>query len=386
MKNIQLMIVLVLSLSACTAKSIPLDEDPKIYPNDTLSQDLVAFPVSTSFDIVMVGDALLHSNVYNDAKVGNTYDFTKQYTRVKDYIEPYDLAFYNQETILGGTEIGLSTYPRFNSPYEFGDAMVDLGFNLVSLANNHTFDRGVKAIQNTVAYWKTQPVVTAGAYASAADRYAQNVHEQNGITYGFLAYTWSLNGLKLPEDQTYLVPSFSQPGEEAQMRRDILALRPLVDVLIVSLHAGREYVTVPTSSQVRLANLCASLGVDLVIQNHAHSIMPMERIGKTFVIYALGNFVSGQIGIGKKIGAFVALDIRKEVWGNESYIFIENPRVDFHYTHNTQPNYRNTQVIPWDDLTTDILPDKAYYEAFYLDVINDRGLNLTRGGIKKTDN
>lgn len=386
MKNIKLIVVLVLSLSACTSKTVPQNEKPKVYPTDTLSQDLVAFPVSTSFDIVMVGDALLHSNVYNDAKVGNTYDFTKQYTRVKDYIEPYDLAFYNQETILGGTEIGLSTYPRFNSPYEFGDAMVDLGFNLVSLANNHTYDRGIKAIENTIGYWKQKPVVTAGAYLSQEDRDAVNVYEQNGITYGFLAYTWSLNGLKLPEDQQYLVPTFSQAGEEARMIRDIQALRPIVDVVIVSLHLHLEYITKPTAYQLRLAKLCASLGVDLVIQNHAHSIMPMERIGKTFVVYALGNFVSGQKDIGTKIGAFAALDIRKEVWGNESYIFIENPRVDFHYTHNTQPGYRNTEVIPWDELSTSILPNKAYYEDFYLDVINARGMNLTLGGIKKTDN
>lgn len=204
MKSILVALILVLSLSACTAKP-ELKEDPKVYPTDTLSQDLVAFPVSTSFDIVMVGDALLHSNVYNDAKVGNTYDFTKQYTMIRDYIEPYDLAFYNQETILGGAEIGLSSYPRFNSPYEFGDAMIDLGFNLVSLANNHTYDRGLVAIENMMAYWEDKPVVTAGAYLSQEERDAVNVHEMNGITYGFLAYTWSLNGLKLPADKQYLV-------------------------------------------------------------------------------------------------------------------------------------------------------------------------------------
>lgn len=385
MKPILVALILVLSLSACTAKPAQ-KEDPKVYPTDTLSQDLVAFPVSTSFDIVMVGDALLHSNVYNDAKVGNTYDFTKQYTMIRDYIEPYDLAFYNQETILGGAEIGLSSYPRFNSPYEFGDAMIDLGFNLVSLANNHTYDRGLVAIENMMAYWEDKPVVTAGAYLSQEERDAVNVHEMNGITYGFLAYTWSLNGLKLPADKQYLVPTFDQAGEEERMVRDINALRPLVDVLIVSLHLHLEYITKPTSYQLRLARKCADLGVDLVIQNHAHSIMPMERIGKTFVIYALGNFVSGQKDIGTKIGAFAALDIRKEVWGNESYLFIENPRVDFHYTYNTQPSYRNTKVIPFDDLSTSILPDKAYYERFYLNVINARGMNLTLGGVKKSNN
>ncbi len=379
MKTFILSLTLILALSACTANP---NEEPQGYPTgNTIAQDLVPFPLSASFDIVMVGDALLHTNVYNDAKVGDTYDFSKQYTMIKDYIEPYDLAFYNQETILGGKEIGLSNYPRFNSPYEFGDEMVELGFNLVSLANNHTFDRGTIAIENTVKYWKSKPVVTAGAYDNEADRYAINVYSVNGITYGFMAYTWSLNGLRLPEGKEYMVPLM----DKEKMRQDLTALRPLVDVLIVSLHLHREYITVPTEYQIAMAKFCAELGVDLVIQNHAHSIMPMERIGKTFVIYALGNFVSGQIGDERRIGAFAALDIRKEVWGNESYIFIENPRVDFHYTFYTPPYSRNVKVIPFADLSTTILPNKAYYERFFLDVINSRGLNLTLGGVKKTD-
>lgn len=379
MKTILRLLTLILALSACTAN--PTEEPQGYATGNTIAQDLVAFPLSTSFDIVMVGDALLHTNVYNDAKVGDTYDFSKQYTMIKDYIEPYDLAFYNQETILGGKEIGLSNYPRFNSPYEFGDEMVELGFNLVSLANNHTFDRGTIAIENTVKYWKSKPVVTAGAYDNEADRYAINVYSVNGITYGFMAYTWSLNGLKLPEGKEYMVPLL----DKEQMRQDLTALRPLVDVLIVSLHLHREYITVPTEYQIAMAEFCAELGVDLVIQNHAHSIMPMERIGKTFVIYALGNFVSGQIGDERRIGAFAALDIRKEVWGNESYIVIENPRVDLHYTFYTPPYSRNVKVIPFADLSTSILPNKAYYERFFLDVINSRGLNLTLGGVKKTD-
>ncbi len=384
MKHLILPLIFVLVLSACSAK--PSEDDPHDYPTDTLSQDLVAFPMSTSMDIVMVGDALLHGNVYNDAKVGNTYDFTKQYTLMKDYIEPYDLAFYNQESMLGGTEIGLSSYPRFNSPYEFGDEMIELGFNLVSLANNHSYDRGVQAIENTVEYWNSKPVVSAGVYTNQEDRDAVHVYEKNGISYGFLAYTYYLNFLKLPTDKQFLVPTLDQAGERDRMIRDITALRPLVDVLIVSIHTDVEYIIKPSAFQVEIANLCAELGVDLVIQNHAHSIMPMERIGKTFVFYALGNFVSGQIGDPQKIGLIAALDIRKEVWGNDVYISIENPRIDLHYTFNQYYYAGNTKVIPFDELSTSILPDKAYYEDFYLKVINSRGLNLTWGGVKKTAN
>ena len=89
---------------------------------------------------------------------------------MKPIISSYDLAFYNQESILGGTELGLSSYPRFNSPYEVGDAFLDAGFNLVSLANNHTLDRGEVAIRNSLNYWKDKKAYTAGSYESEEDR------------------------------------------------------------------------------------------------------------------------------------------------------------------------------------------------------------------------
>ena len=109
-------------------------------------------PKTSKLSLVMVGDALLHSSLYRDGYKNGKYDFTSQLEFIKPIIKNYDLAFYNQESILGGTEIGLSDYPTFNSPQEFGDAMIDAGFNLVSLANNHTLDRGEKAVLNSCEY------------------------------------------------------------------------------------------------------------------------------------------------------------------------------------------------------------------------------------------
>ena len=116
-----------------------------------------------SISLVMVGDALIHDKIYNEAKVlGNGgYDFKPMLSLVKDIVSEYDLAYYNQETILGGSEIGVSSYPSFNSPYEVGDAFVDVGFNLVSLATNHTIDRGERAVINSRNYWNSKIDVLA---------------------------------------------------------------------------------------------------------------------------------------------------------------------------------------------------------------------------------
>ena len=81
--------------------------------------------------LIAVGDNLIHGSVYRDANKHanyNGYDFKPMITNIKEIVSNYDIAYYNQETILGGTELGLSDYPTFNSPYEAGDAMIDAGF------------------------------------------------------------------------------------------------------------------------------------------------------------------------------------------------------------------------------------------------------------------
>ena len=118
----------------------------------------------TTMSLVMCGDYLIHSSIYKDAAKnasGKGYDFKPMLKYIKEIVQNYDLAYYNQETILGGSELGVSDYPNFNSPYEAGDAMLDAGFNLVSLATNHTMDSGVKAVLNSREYWNKQEDVLA---------------------------------------------------------------------------------------------------------------------------------------------------------------------------------------------------------------------------------
>ena len=120
-------------------QAVPLEEEkPPV-------QEEKPTKTESSFSLVMVGDALIHGAVYYDAKINANYqgyDFVPMLEQIKPIVSGYDLAYYNQETILGGSELGLSHYPRFNSPYEVGDAFLDAGFNLVSLSTNHTMDRG----------------------------------------------------------------------------------------------------------------------------------------------------------------------------------------------------------------------------------------------------
>ena len=262
---------------------------------------------STSISLIMAGDNLINDKLYNAAKKDDgSYDFKSMYSYIKDIVKNYDLAYYNQETILGGSEIGVSSYPAFNSPYEVGDATIDTGFNLVSLATNHTLDRGEKAIINSLNYWNNKSnVLTSGSYLSNNDRNKVNIKEVNNITYTMLNYTYGTNGIKVPEGKEYLVNIWPCTGNNPDndtkyqeykevVKKDILRVRDKVDLLIVAMHFGVEYTHVPTKYQIDMAEFLSSLGLDIIIGTHPHVIMPITYINDTLVIYSLGNFLSAQ--------------------------------------------------------------------------------------------
>ena len=316
---------------------------------------------TTKVSMAMVGDALIHATVYltaNRYANYNGYDFKPMLKYTKELIQDYDLAYYNQETILGGKELGLSTYPLFNSPYEVGDAFIDAGFNLVSLATNHTLDKGERGILNSRAYWnKQENVVAAGSYSSNEERNKIIVSEKNGLTYAFLSYTTYTNGLIVPKGKEYLVNVY----DKEKVKKDVEAYKDKVDVIMVAMHWGTEYVSYPTTAQKEIANYLASLGVNLIIGTHPHVIEPIEYIGDTLVIYSLGNFVSSQVGVERLTGLMASLDIIKEEYHGETKITFDNIEGTLLYTD------RNNGYIvyPYHKLTNNILNGyQTYYEKY----------------------
>ena len=311
--------------------------------------------------LVMVGDALIHSNIYLDAKKSDgTYDFKPMLELTKPITSKYDLAYYNQETILGGTSLGISSYPRFNSPTEVGDAFLDSGFNLVSLANNHTMDKGEQGVINSLNYWnEKKDVVHAGQYSSFDDRDSVNVYEKNGIKYAFFSYTTWTNGLETPAGKEYLNNVYS--NDKAQ--NDISKVRDSVEVVIVAMHWGNEYSLGVSDKQIEIANYLSSLGVDIIIGSHPHVVEPVEFIGKTLVIYSLGNFISDQEGIERLTGLMMSVDIKKSVDSGITTISLDNLKADLVYTYSKYG--RGFKIYPYSELNNVILPDyREYYEKY----------------------
>ena len=330
-------------------------------------------PQEFKLSLFMVGDALIHSCVYQDAKTADGgYDFKPMLELIKPIASKYDLAYYNQETVLGGTELGLSNYPRFNSPYEVGDAFIDAGFNLVSLATNHTMDKGEQGVTNSVNYWKKQSgVVTSGQWLSNEDREAETakVYEKNGIKYAFLSYTTWTNGLETPAGKEYLNNVYSDEKAAA----DIAKVKDKCDIIIVAMHWGTEYSLGVDSSQDRIANYLSQQGVQLIIGAHPHVVEPVEYIndGKTFVIYSLGNLISDQEGNERLTGLMMSVDIKKKVDVDKTVtVTVENPHAELTYTKSYYGGKRNFKVYPYSQLNTGLLSNYESLRDKYQGVVS----------------
>ena len=382
---LSLVILFILVIFYCS-KQI-LKKEVKTESNNNGTKEEVKEKVYTT-SVITAGDNLIHSSLYNEAHRNanyDGYDFSPMYELLKPIVSNYDIEYYNQETILGGSEIGLSDYPTFNSPYEVGDTMIDLGFNLVSLATNHTIDSGSKAVLNSREYWNSKEnVLAVGSYSSEEERNKVDIRESNGITYTMLNYTYGTNGIKVPEEKEYLVNvwptdlDINDPEKDTEYQdykktvlEDIKRVRDKVDVLFVAMHWGVEYTHEPTEYEKDMAKFLADNGVDVIIGTHPHVIQPVTWIDNTLVIYSLGNLISAQYQNQSTCtdykcttGLMTSFKITKTEKGKDKTIKIDDVSNELIYTYYS--GFRNFKVVPFSNeaIKTYLPSYKTVYEKY----------------------
>lgn len=311
-----------------------------------------------------IGDILIHARVYNDALTDGEYDFMPMLEKVDPFLNDTTITFANQETMIGGESIGLSTYPSFNSPVEVGDSLKQVGVDVVSIANNHTLDRGEKAIQHAIKYWDKIGMMYTGSYKDEEDSKTVRIYETDeGMSVAFLAYTYGTNGITVPEGKDYLVNYI----DREKIAKDIAEAEEKADVTILSLHQGNEYERLPSQEQKDLVQFAADKGADVVLGHHPHVLQPVEWVegkdgNKTFVIYSLGNFLSGQVDLYQRIGGILKFTIKQTITREDETIEIIDPK--FMPTYVNDDKESNYVVIPMYQLTDDILENagKHYKE------------------------
>jgi poly-gamma-glutamate synthesis protein (capsule biosynthesis protein) len=292
-------------LTACTVSLSDITPSPADYPPLESTE--------VNLTLIAAGDDLIHGPIYRQAKErtgGSGFDFTPAYQHIADYISEADLAFINQETPLGGTELGLSSYPMFNSPQELGTHLIGMGFNLISHANNHVLDAGKRGFFNTIEFWRKQSeVIMAGIAASQADDKIQ-VLEYEGVRVALLAYTYGTNDLTLPASTGGIIKYIN----DDLIISELAKAQEAADIVIVSMHWGVEYQSKPNDEQKRLATLAAENGADIIIGTHPHVLQSVEMLttsdGREVpVFYSLGNLISAQDKPATMLGGLAEIEM-----------------------------------------------------------------------------
>ncbi|MGR3764403.1 CapA family protein [Rossellomorea sp. NS-SX7] len=304
--------------------------------------------MKSTASIAAIGDILLHNTVYNDAKSGSRYDFLPMFAPVKDLLSQPDFLIANQESTPGGTEMGLSSYPLFNSPKEIVKSLQDVGVDAVTTANNHSLDQGEEGLLSAIDYYEEISMPYVGAFKSPEDKQKIRTFNVNGIKFALLSYTYGTNGIPVPDGKDYLVNLL----DEQKMMAEIKKARTMdIDLVVMSLHWGNEYQRFPTDEQQRLAKALTESGADIIFGHHPHVLQPIQTYKTSdgrdaVVIYSLGNFLSGQRDDFKDIGGIAEVQIEKQ--RNPAGSVITYPSIEFHPTFVAENNYKNYRIYPLD--------------------------------------
>ncbi len=264
-----------------------------------------------------VGDNLIHDSIYRQAAEyagGSGFDFAPVYEHVAALVADADLSMINQETIIAERLFPLSGYPMFNSPEAVGKHMVDIGFDVVNVANNHMFDMGERGLVSALDFWGEQGVTVFGAWRTEDAMQKPILTEKNGITIGWVPMTEHTNGLSLPASTPM---RYIRTDERELMKQQIELARAAADFVVVVPHWGTEYSLTVNDNQLELAQWFADLGVDLVIGSHPHTLQPIEwRTGQNgrrmLIAYSLGNFVGSMLYPQNMLGGMLDIDITKD--------------------------------------------------------------------------
>lgn len=323
----------MISLSACSINSnIPVN-DVAIETNDEnfidakeldshTHDDTLDIPKIKEVDddsevtMIAVGDDLIHSSVYQAGKQKDgSYNFDSFFENIQYKLDEADIKVINQETVLVSDPKDYSGYPCFGSPYAVGDSIAKAGFNVVLEATNHSYDKGVSGIMDSLNFWEKYPEIKVlGIHENKKDASSITVMTVNNISIVMLNYTYGLNGFKLPSDKEYLVDTLY---DKDKVVNDIKKAKQEADVVVVFTHWGTEYVYEETSYQKDYANIMAEAGADIIIGGHPHVVEPLKYIetsdNRTVpVYYSLGNFISSQDEYSRMLGGMAYITINKD--------------------------------------------------------------------------
>ncbi len=233
--------------------------------------------------LLFVGDIMLNRGVELEIKrsppAGGGGDWTWPFHRVADTLQGADLVFGNLESQISDKGENVGSIYSFRANPASIEGLVYAGFTVLSVANNHSFDYGRAAFEDSLSRLK------AALIAPVANSLV--VKQVKDTSIGFLAYS------------NFPGAGHADWNNLEETLRTIEAARAQVDMLVISLHAGEEYASEPNEFQKVFSQGAIEAGADLVVGHHSHVVQPLVPHARKdgshgWIAYGLGNFVFDQ--------------------------------------------------------------------------------------------
>ena len=343
--------------------------------NNTINVSKPSMIISTDLDIqappkevtlTVIGDVMMHEWQIERSydKETDSFDVSDSFVYVEKYLSHADYTIANLETTLPGRNngamtdvLGYSGYPMFAAPECLADTLQDIGIDFLQTANNHSLDSWEDGIYATIDYLDSIGFEHTGTFKTKEDNDKQCIIEINGITFGFVAYTYGTNGLPVPDERPWCINTLETYRDDKleemyQKVRDLDAAG--VDFVCPLIHFGTEYTEVPDSWQEMVVDGLFDAGADVIFGGHPHVVEPIDvrtitnpdgstRTG--YVVYSYGNFISSQRydGVNKDLGMITDFTFKKEYVDNEAVNSVTDIKV--------YPTY-----VYWTDSTIGVVP------------------------------
>jgi len=278
-----LFIITVLVLLAFVSPAL-LSEDSLIKEDQIEDPEIILFAV---------GDIMLDRGVELNIKKKGNGDFRFPFLRIADDLKEADILFGNLEGPVSDKGRNVGSIYSFRADPKAIEGLKYAGFDILSLANNHMLDYGRDALEDTFKRLKEADIDYIGAGLNEQEAYSPLIKEVNGIKIAFLAYT-DLGPESWKATEEYSGMAWINEEYMEKVKNDIEKAKEKSDILIVSLHSGKEYSTTPSFFQSYFFKACIDSGADIGIGHHPHVVQDIEEYGNGWIAYSLGNFVFDQ--------------------------------------------------------------------------------------------
>lgn len=278
--------------------------------------------------IVGVGDLLLHDRLQIQASQSKA-GFKSLWSSLIPIFKEADIAYANLEgttaegVVRGGKEAAdpgfvfdknvYSGYPAFNYNKQLVPDLMDSGIDVVSTANNHSFDRESIGVDKTIDELRKAGLAYTGTKTKSfeSDETWHTITEVKNRRIAWLACTYETNGRR---DKLKQVLMCFDQKELVLTTVKKLATDPSIDAVIVTPHWGGEYQLKHNAQQTKLGRELIDAGATAVIGTHPHVVQPWEKYTtksgrEGFIAYSTGNFVAGQSPIEKRTSLMVSVSL-----------------------------------------------------------------------------